>query len=138
MKYIQTLIEHFRNRWNHEYLTELREHQTCGRWSTELREHQTCGRLSHKVIELGDIVLIQSDKSNRALRKMGEVIELIKGADGVVRAVLLETSLKNKSCSETLRTPIERLCPMELKSKTRNNTEPKEDIYYKNNCAKER
>ena len=81
MKYIQTLIEHFRNRWSHEYLIEF-------------REHQTCGRLLNKVIESGDITLIQSDKNKRALRKMGEVIEFINGADGVVRAVLLRTSLK--------------------------------------------
>ena len=52
MKYIQTLIEYFRNRWNHKYLTEL-------------REHQTDGRLPNKVIELGGIVLVQSDKSKR-------------------------------------------------------------------------
>ena len=69
---------------------------------------------------------------------MGEVIELIKGADGVVRAVLLRTSLKSKFCSETLRRPIERLCLLELKSKTRSKTESKEDTGYENNCIKER
>ena len=74
-------MEHFRNRWSHEYLTEL-------------IEHQTCGRLPNKIIESGDIMLIQSDKNKRALRKMGKVTEFIKGADGVVRAVLLRTSLK--------------------------------------------
>ena len=68
---------------------------------------------------------------------MGEVIELIKGADGVVRAVLLKTGSENKFCSETLCRPIERLCPLELKSKTRNNTESKEDVGHKNNCTKE-
>ena len=125
MKYIQTLIEYFRNRWNHYYLTELREHQACG-W------------LPNKVIELGDFVLIQSDNSKWVLWKMGEVIELIKGADGVVRAVLLRTSLKNKFCSETLSRPIERLCPLELKFKTRNKTKSKEDIGYENNWIKER
>ena len=31
MNCIQTLIENFLNRWNHEYLTELTEHQKCGR-----------------------------------------------------------------------------------------------------------
>ena len=68
---------------------------------------------------------------------MGEVIELIKRADGVVRAVLLRTSLKSKFCSETLRRPIERLCLLELKSKTRSKTEYI-DIGYENNCIKER
>ena len=124
MKYIQTLIEHFCNCWKHEYLTELREHQTC--W-----------RLPNNVTSLDGIVLIQSDKGERALWRMGEVIELIKGADGVVRAVLLKTSLKNTFCSETLGRPIERLCPQELKSKTRSNTESKADLDHKSNCTKE-
>ena len=78
IKYIQTLIENFCNRWNHEYLTEL-------------REHQTCGRLQHYVN-----VLTQSDKSKQALWKIAEVIEIIKGADSVVPAVLLRTALKTK------------------------------------------
>ena len=74
-KYIQTLIELFHSRWNHEYLTEL-------------RESRTCGRFPNKVIDLVEVVLIKSDKRKWTLRKMGEVIKLIKGADGVVRAVL--------------------------------------------------
>ena len=59
---------------------------------------------------LGDIVFIQSDKNKRALWRIGEVIEIIKGADGVFQAILLKTSLKNKFYFETLGRPIERLC----------------------------
>ena len=44
----------------------------------------------------------------------------------MVRAILLRTS------------PIKRLRPLELKFKTRNKTEPKEDINYENKCTKER
>ena len=104
---------------------------------TDLKEHQTCWGLLNKVIVLGDIVFIQSDKNKRALWRIGEVIEIIKGADGVFQAILLKTSLKNKFCFETLGRPIERFCPLELKSKT-SNTEPKKDVDHKNNCTKEK
>ena len=66
---------------------------------------------------------------------MGQVMEPIKGTDDVVRAVLLRTSLKNKFFTERLYRPMEWLCPLELKSKTRNKTELKEDIGHKNNCT---
>ena len=68
--YLGTLLNHFRSRFKREYLTELREHHTCGKNSTE------------RVIKVGDLVTVHEDKP-RQTWKLGKVEHLLSGADGV-------------------------------------------------------
>ncbi|XP_053402321.1 uncharacterized protein LOC128557840 [Mercenaria mercenaria] len=61
----RTMINHFRDRWRHEYLTALRE------------RHQTTGR-NDQTISVGDVVLVHNDVP-RLLWKLAVVEELVPG-----------------------------------------------------------
>ena len=88
------IIEHFRSRWKHEYLTSLRE------------SHKTSGNNQQKV-KTGDIVLIHDDKP-RVDWRLAVIEELIPGGDGLIRAANLRTST-----GKTNR-PITKLYPLEV------------------------
>jgi len=89
------LIQHFRDRWRHEYLTSLREH------------HQTTGD-NEQTINVGDVVQIH-DESPRSQWKLAVVQELIYGNDGYTRAAKIRTS------SGVTNRPIVKLYPLEMK-----------------------
>ena len=76
-RYIRRCKDVLWSRWTGEYITSLRERHN----------------LNHKKVGLpiqeGDVVLIQSDERNRGKWKLGIVVKLIKGRDGVVRAARL-------------------------------------------------
>ena len=85
----------------------------CGRWTKEylrgLRERHRLkckGDSTHPA--KGDVVIIKSDDKNRAQWKLGVVIDLITGRDGVVRGAKLRTP---KSVIER---PVQHLYPLEL------------------------
>ena len=84
------------NRWRREYLSALREtHKNKVRnvvWPS-----------------LGEVVLIH-DEGPRARWKMGKIIGLYPGGDGVVRVVQLKTSVG------VITRPIVKLYPLELSS----------------------
>ena len=85
------LISQFRERWRHEYLTSLRQF------------HQTWGDNS-QTIRVGDVVQIY-DESPRTQWKLGTIVELLTGNDGLTRAATLRTSsglIKKKAHSEAL------------------------------------
>ena len=65
MKYLNTLLTHYENRWKKEYLTELREHQKKN------------DRVPSKQIQVGDVVLISDDTLRRTRWRLGKVVELI-------------------------------------------------------------
>jgi transposase InsO family protein len=71
------LINHFRDRWRHEYLTALRE------------RHQTTGK-NDQTISIGDVVLVHDD-APRLLWKLAVVEELVKGNDGLIRSAKIRT-----------------------------------------------
>ena len=54
-QHLHNLLEHFRNSWRTEYLTELRENQNC-----KMKDHEC-------KIKKGDIVIIHDDKKSRTL-----------------------------------------------------------------------
>ena len=101
-KYIHTILQHFWRRWSFEYLTELREHHNC---------HKS---VPEKQIKLGDVVLIH-DKLPRNRWKMGLVLELFEGKDGLVRGGKLRTLSKSERISHMNR-PINKLYPLEIPS----------------------
>ena len=59
-------------------------------------------------IKEGDVVLIQSEKCTRGKWKLGIVLKLIKGRDGVVRAARLRAG------KSYLERAIQQLCPVKL------------------------
>ena len=72
MKYIRTRQQHLWNRWEKEYLTNLSEHHEMG----------TSG--SSKP-EVGEVVLIKEEQTNRRKWKLERVVSLIEGHDGMMR-----------------------------------------------------
>ena len=100
LKYLVELINNFRKRWQHEYLTELREHQRCN------------NKLPAKTAKIGDIVLIEDDLP-RSRWRMGKIEELFKSKDGYVRACRLRVYCKNKKVA-FLNRPVKKLCYFEV------------------------
>ena len=73
-------------------------------WERHCLKHK--GDSTHPAV--GDVVIIKSDEKNRAPWRLGVVIDLIIGRDGVVRGAKLRTP---KSVIER---PVQHLYPLEL------------------------
>ena len=100
MKYIRTRQQHLWNRWEKEYLTNLREHHEMG----------TSG--SSKP-EIGEVVLIKEEQTNRRKWKLGRIVSLIEGRDGMMRGATIRV-ISGGNPREIQR-PIQKLYSMELK-----------------------
>ena len=100
-KFLNTVLNHYWDRWRREYLTELREH------------HNSRNRTPSKLIRLGEVVLIEEDKVPRNRWRVGVVIELYPSVDGVVRGCKVKTLTKGNKCSFIDR-PVQKLYPMEI------------------------
>ena len=87
------LIQSFWKRWRMEYLTSLRE------------LHKTTGNNTQNV-QVGDVVLVHDDAS-RISWQLAVIEEVIKGADGLIRAASIRT--KNGKTNR----PIAKLYPIE-------------------------
>jgi hypothetical protein len=94
--YRGALMEHFWQRWCHEYLATIRE-----------RAQKTVRKASSDVPHVGDVVLVY-DKTPRSSWSLGRVTELMPGEDGEVRAVKLV------SRGSTLTRAVYKLYPLEL------------------------
>ena len=95
-RYIRRCKDVLWSRWTGEYIKSLRE------------RHNVNHKRGGLPIKEGDVVLIQSDERNRGKWKLGIVVKLIKGRDGVVRAARL------RARKSYLERAIQQLCPMEL------------------------
>ena len=71
------ILQRFWSRWQHKYLTLL-------------REFHRISRNNHQTIKVGDIVLVHDDKPRNSW-KLAIIEELIRGNDGLVRAVNIRT-----------------------------------------------
>ena len=91
------------NRWTGEYVRSLRE------------QHRRAGGEQTSHPNIGDVVTIQDETKSRNQGKLGIVIALIKGRDGVVRGAKVRT---NKG---SLESPIQQLYALELTSVTKPN-----------------
>ena len=67
-KHHKHVLSHFTNQWKREYLLSLREHHL-----------QKCRKEGKSSIELGDVVILKSDLSNRAFWRLGIVERLLLG-----------------------------------------------------------
>ena len=95
-KYLSKCKDTVWSRWTKEYLRGLHE-----------RHHlKRKGDSTHPA--KGDVVIIKSDDKNCAQWKLGVVIDLITGRDGVVQGAKLSTP---KSVTEH---PVQHLYPLEL------------------------
>ena len=82
-----------------------------------LRENfnvKTCKGKSYKSVDVGDIVLIRNEGTQRCFWKLARVTELIPGKDQIVRAVWLEVA-GDKPVK--IRRPVQLLTPLEISHK---------------------
>ena len=103
-KQLSNVINGFWKRWKREYLLELRQH------------HKMNSRAASNVPSLGDVVLIEDDSQKRNRWKIGRIIELVEGRDGIIRGAKLRTT-KPEGGVTTLFRPLQRLFPLEIGSK---------------------
>ena len=96
----KSLLQSFWSIWKHEYLIELREY------------HKKYGQHSN-IVSVGDIVLISEEMKPRVAWRVGRVIELICGRDGIARGAKLVTISEHGNQS-TLRRPVNKLVPLEV------------------------
>lgn len=98
-RYRRSLVNAFWNRWQREYLLQLRS------------AHLIFSRQDNS-LTVGDIVIVHEDHAKPHMWKTGRVVEVFKGRDGAVRscAVKLSTGI-------TLRRPVQLLYPLETEVK---------------------
>ena len=89
------IFKHFWKRWKLEYLTSLREF------------HKTTGNNTQRV-QIGDVVLVHDDIP-RINWQLAVIEDVIKGSDGLIRAVNIRTK------SGMTNHPIARLYPLEVR-----------------------
>ena len=95
--YLNKLLGDFWNRWQTEYLLELRD------------SHRHVEKTSNKEsVSVGDVLV-----HNTKPRGLAQVTELISGQDGHVRGAVLRVSSPGKK-AHTLKRPLQRLYPLEL------------------------
>lgn len=99
-KFLRNTKDQMWRRWTNEYMRALREH------------HRLKHQAKDNKIAVGDVVIIKSDDRNRNHWPLGIVERLIKGKDGVVRAVRL------RSGRDRLERAIQHLYPLELSCDT--------------------
>ncbi|KAL9975369.1 hypothetical protein ACROYT_G012524 [Oculina patagonica] len=100
-RYLNNLLDHFRNRWKEEYLTGIREYQKLK------------GGEPRRAIQVGDIVHIYADKKPRQQWRLGKVEKLLRGRDNVARAAEVVT-VDNSLNKTLLKRPIQKLYPLEV------------------------
>jgi len=94
-KFVQALVQTFWKRWYGEYLPQL---QVRGRWLTSKRE-----------MAINDVVIIKEDCTPPTKWKLGRIIKVHPGGDGIIRVVTLRTST-----GAEMQRPVGKLCRLPL------------------------
>lgn len=110
-RYLLTKLDNFWTRWRREYLTDLRE------------LHRNREQRPHKV-KVHDIVLVHDDNAKRLLWKMGKVVRIIYGKDGIVRGADVRVITRNKPY--ILSRPLQKLYPLEIEERSEGKVTEKE------------
>ena len=105
-RYLNTLLDHYWQRWKREYLLELREQHLTSR-------KNVVG--DGKVVAVGDIVVIYDQGLPRGFWKLGCVEELITGSDGQCRGAFVRVK-SGRSSRSLLKRPVQHLYPLCCKS----------------------
>ena len=111
-KYLQSVIDHYWNRFSKEYLLELHEHHL---YNHKGNYDEMCKLL------VGDVVLIRDDSFKRMEWKRGKVEELISGDDKKVRGALLKVHHNGKT--SYIKRPLQRIVPLEVQKEKIMNSE---------------
>lgn len=77
-KLVQNLVQTFWNRWSKEYLPQV---QARGKWTSKGTQ-----------LKKGDVVIIKDECLPPTKWKLGLVIEIHPGVDGLIRVVTLRTA----------------------------------------------
>ncbi|XP_017463990.1 PREDICTED: uncharacterized protein LOC108357424, partial [Rhagoletis zephyria] len=80
---LQKMFEHFWNRWQREYLSTL---QARRKWERR-REN----------LQLGDVVLIRNENLPPSHWRIGRIVEVHPGTDGLVRIVTIEYNSEKRT-----------------------------------------
>lgn len=96
-KYRQSLNDRLWQRWQSEYLLQLRS------------AHHAKNKQKDNLFKVGEVVLIHQDKVPKHIWKLGLVTELIIGRDGKVRACQVKTANGN-----IIRRPVQTLYSLEV------------------------
>ena len=97
-KHINTILNHFWNRWSKEYLAILRDLQ------------KTKAKKGVNDIEVDDIVLIEHDKMPRQFWRLGRVLNVIRSRDNKVRAA----EVKVGKTEHVIKRPVNKLYSLNL------------------------
>ena len=121
-RYVTSLLSHFWSRWKRVYVVELREHH---------RVLQKGAVSNSPSVEIGDIVTVMEEgKSNRGIWKLGKVLEVCPGNDGLVRGATIEVASSNGK-RKRLRRPLQKLFPLEVReTSVADGEEPARPIAY--------
>lgn len=107
--YLQKLLDKFWSRWSNEYLLELRESHRNN------ADDSPSGKIS-----VGEMVVVHDDNQRRGSWKLGKVEGLFEGEDKQVRSAVVRIHGKELK-SKTIRRPINKLYPLEVRSTEENN-----------------
>ncbi|XP_044747143.1 uncharacterized protein LOC123308514 [Coccinella septempunctata] len=95
-KNIQKQMQHFWQRWSHEHLNHLQERM---KW-----------RQSTPNLETGILVLLKDDNTAPLCWKMGRIIDVFPGKDGIVRVVNVKTA------NGVFKRPVSKICVLPINS----------------------
>ena len=80
-RYVTSLLSHFWSRWKRKYVVELQEHH---------RALEKGAASNSPSVETGNIVIVMEEgKSNRGMWKLGKVLDVYPGNDGLVRGATI-------------------------------------------------
>lgn len=91
-EHLETIRQHFWRRWQKEYISELQQRT---KWKSNTAQ-----------LNIGDMVLISEDNTPPLCWRLGRVLRLIPGPDGISRVADIQTM---KGC---VRRSLTRLCPL--------------------------
>ena len=82
MKHLANVLNHFWNRWRSEYLSELREVHS----HTARRQSKS----PPSVVSVGDVVIIHDEHLPRGLWKLGKIVSVMEGRDGLIQGATVK------------------------------------------------
>ena len=106
MSNLQQTVSHINKRFYNEYILALRERHQCDRQS----HHPHLQNVS-----IGDIVLVKDINLSRLRWKKERITKLVKGNNGLVRVVSLDTVVSTTNKTHCINRPLQHIIPLELK-----------------------
>ncbi|XP_068757487.1 uncharacterized protein [Montipora capricornis] len=108
-KYLKLLLDHFWNRWQKEYLTEL------GQFHQYAVNNRGTSPQKESSVKEGNVVIVKDEKCPRNTWKLGRVKKLVKGRDCKTRGAVVETVADNQNRLIEISRAVQHLVPVECK-----------------------